>query len=125
MMTDNADNSIARRSFARRTALECARRMLNGGITLIEGCRCLVSLRAEAEIPISEALRVLIAVESETDDFPIGTKRLLYAPEHLERLDASVSRYLNEVRPAIMDACREIIREIEIAQLKSCDTEIQ
>jgi hypothetical protein len=117
----NATDLTAKRDAARRTALEVARRMLDGKISLIEGCRNVVQLSRDAEIPPSEALDTFIAVESETDDYPVGSVRSEYAPQLLERLDTQVSRYLTEERPGIIKACREIIREIEDLLWQSYD----
>jgi len=123
-MTENTDK-VRKRDSARRTALEIACGMRDGRIQLIDGCRSLVQLRADADIPPSKALDVVVAVESETDDYPVGSGRSGYAPELLARLDAEVSKYLSDMRPVLMEACREIIREIEALQLYSCDTKVQ
>ena len=112
------DTDTAKRDSARQIALETARRMADETVPVIEGCRTLVRLRSDAEIPRSEAFRVIVGVESETDDYPLGSQRAGYAPEFLERLDNEVSAYLNEVWPAVVEACREIIREIEALQLQ-------
>lgn len=121
----NMNDSLAKRDAARRTALEIARGMLDESISLIEGCRSLVRLRADAEIPPSETLNVFVGVESETDDYPVGNARSEYAPELLARLDGEASKYLSQVRPVVIEACGEIIREIEALQLQSCDTKVQ
>ena len=118
-------DSVTKRDAARRTALEVARGMLDGSIPLIEGCRSIVRLRFDAEIPPSETLNIFVGVESETDDYPVGSVRSEYAPEFLARLDAEVSKYLTEVRPVLVAACRELIREIESLQLQSCNTKVQ
>jgi hypothetical protein len=102
---------------ARLKALEVARGMLDGTIGLVEGCRSLVQARVDGEIPATSAFRVIIGVESETDDYPVESQRSMYAPEFLRRLDTEVSRYLSEVRPTLIDACREIIGEIETLHL--------
>jgi hypothetical protein len=122
---DNTNDSLAKRDAARRTALEIARGMLHGNISLIEGCRSLVRLRFDAEITASEALKVFVGVESETDHYPVGNVRSVYAPELLARLDADVSEHLSQVRPVLIKACREIICKIEALQLQSCNTNIQ
>ncbi len=116
---------LTKRDSARQSALEVARGIVDGTTTVLEGCRSLVRLRADAEIPRSEAFCVIIGVESETDDYPVGNQRASYAPELLERLDAQVLPYLDEVRPAVVEACGEIIREIETLNLQSCDGALQ
>jgi hypothetical protein len=122
MMIDSVNNSTAKRDSARRTIVDVARGMLNENIPLIEGCRSLVRLRSDAEIPPSEAFDVIVSVASDTDDYPVGSLRAEYAPELLSRLDAKVSRILAKDSPVIIEACREIIREMETLQLQSGDT---
>ena len=114
-----------KRDSARQSALETARAMLDGAIPLIEGCRKLVRLRGDAEIPRSDAFNVLASVESDTDDCPLGDGRAEYAPELLARLDAKVSRILASDTPIILEACREVIQEIESLQLGSCEGKVQ
>jgi hypothetical protein len=123
MMMDNRSDEAVKRDSARQTALEVARGMLDGTISLIEGCRSLVRLRTDAQIPPSEAFDVFISVESDTDDCPVGSLRAEYAPELLVRLDAKISRILTKDSPVIIEACREIIREIEALQLQSCNAD--
>jgi hypothetical protein len=95
--------------------LEIARGMLDGSVDLIEGCRNLTAFHADASLPQSAAFDVLCGIESETDDYPIGEVRKSYSSELLERLDRDVAKYIDDARPAVLDACRQIIREIETA----------
>ncbi len=123
-MTKQAE-ARAKIDSARKAALDVLRGMLDGSMPLIEGCRTLVSLRFNANIPPSEAFIVFIAVESETDDCPLGSVRNGYAPELLARSDAKIARILERDGPIIIDACRDVIREIESLQLHSCEGNIQ
>jgi hypothetical protein len=109
--------SLTKRDAARRTVLNVARGMLDGSILLVEGCRKLVGLRTDAQIPANDAFNVFRGVESETDDYPVGNVRSEYAPELLARLDAEVSTYMSQVRPAVIEACRQIIRVIVALEL--------
>lgn len=104
----------ANRDKARKELVELAHGMLSGSINSpIEACRRLVRLRVEAGAPTSSAFNAVIGVESETDDYPIGEHRSGYSEEMLKRLDSEVATYMNEVRPALLEASREIIREME------------
>jgi len=95
--------------------LATARGMIEGRVPLVEGCRTLVRLRCQAELGPNSALQAIAGIESETDDYPIGTVRVEYAAELLARLDAEISNYLEKVRPVALSACREIIKELENA----------
>src|SRR5262245_5203488 len=112
-------NETVKRDQARRSMIEVARGMLNGSVQLIDGCRKLVALRAKAALPPSAPFDVFRGVESETDDYPTGQRRQMYSPDLLERLERENARYLDQVRPALLDACREIIDEIELLRLRS------
>src|SRR5262249_792538 len=112
----NSNNSLVNvhtRSSARQAIIQTAHGMVNGTVPLIEGCRMLVQLRSAAEIHSNPTFDVLVGIESETDDYPVGSHRSEYAPAFLARKDAEVSGYLESNGPAILSACRDIIREIE------------
>jgi hypothetical protein len=109
--------SLTKRDLARRTMLDVARGMIDGSILLVGGCRRLVRLQTVAQIPPNDTFNVFVGVESETDDFPVGCVRSEYAPELLAQLDAKVSNYLSQARPIIIEACRQIIPEIEALEL--------
>jgi len=99
--------------------------MLNGSTDLLIGCRLIVQLRTEANVATTSAFDTLRGVESETDGYPLGERRAAFSQELLARLDLEVSGYLAEVRPALLDACKEIIREVETWQLHSGDELLQ
>ena len=105
--------SVTNRDWARREIARVAQEILSGSIDLLAGCRSLVRLRIEAEAPVSPAFAAITGVESETDDYPLGDQRAAYGSELLARLDSEISTYLNKVRPDVLEACKEIVEEIE------------
>ncbi len=92
---------------------------MDGTVGLPEGCRSLVRLRFEAAVDDSPAFYPIVAFESETDDFPIGAQRDLYAEDLLARLDSEVLAYCEKSRPGLLNACRDIVREIERSRVLS------
>ncbi len=114
-----------KRDLARQTLWHVAQGMLNGRIQLIEGCRSLVRLRSDAELPPSGAFDLVVSIESDTDDCPLGSIRAEYASELLERLDAKVQRILAKDTPILLEACRSIISQLELLQLRSGKASIQ
>ena len=84
--------------------------MLMGEMDLIEGCRRICSLRHAVGDPDNGLFLPIIAIESETDHFPIVGARKLCAPEYLKRMDEEIDGFLQKARNDILNACREIVR---------------
>jgi hypothetical protein len=100
---------------ARQRVAQIAREMLTGMTDLVSGCRSILLLRHNIGVTESPALDTISAIESETDDYPIGPAREAYSAELLKRLDAEIAEYLNRVRSVLLEACKELIAEIESA----------
>ena len=83
--------------------------MLSGEIELLEGCRQLVELAGRLDERDDEILAPIVAVESETDDLPLGDSRAHWSEQGLRRKDATVAAYLLEVRPVIMKAVELLV----------------
>jgi 2-methylcitrate dehydratase PrpD len=79
----------------------------------------------KAAAPASPAFKAITGVESETDDYPLGERRNSYSAELLAKLDSEVSSYLNEVRPAVLQSCREIIEEVEALDMSASGEWVQ
>jgi hypothetical protein len=87
-----------------------AQTMLEGKINLIEGARKICALRYEVNNPENDVFIPLVAVDSETDHYPLGKIRAYCAQEYLDRVDPEIEKYISEAREDILKACREIIR---------------
>lgn len=92
-----------------RRLLETAKAVLDGNLGIVEGCRQLAGLGAVLDQPLPSSFDVLIAVDSETDDYPLGPVRDRYSVEALVRIDDEVERYVHSVRPAVLAACRDLV----------------
>lgn len=81
---------------------------------VVEGCRQIVARLA----PLNEAdrsspdLAVIVAVESETDSFPIGAGRAAWSKEALEPLDQERRAYLAKVSTVVKEACGRLRRSL-------------
>jgi hypothetical protein len=93
----------------RAEVISVAGAMLSGKIHLIEGVRQICSLRFELEEPDDKVFMPMVAVESETDYFPLGSLRRQYAVGALQRLDNELDEYLAVERTDILNACKAII----------------
>lgn len=91
-----------------------ARELLSGSVGIIEACRSMVPMLSEVDEPLrsSEAVLVLIAVESETDEFPVGPQRQHWAADILRERDHERDAYLAKVRKDVEDSCRTLIAEL-------------
>ena|ERR1700685_969529 len=98
---------------AKKALVGLARAIVAGTLNPVVGCRKIVRLRTQVfpqDLPAFDTVR---AVESETDDYPVGDIRDRYDSGLLARLDESVGAYLRTVRPALLQACEEIIHQFD------------
>lgn len=82
--------------------------MLDGRTTILEAARELVSLAHTDAIANESDRRLIIAIESETDDLPIGEVRKLWAPGALQRKDPEIARAEALWKTEFLDACKRI-----------------
>jgi hypothetical protein len=97
---------------ARTEVMRIAAGIIEGAVEPVAGCRAINRLVAGAGLSTAGPVAVFRAVEAETDDLPLGGVRAGYSLDLLERLDRSVIAYLEAVRPTLLDACAEIVREL-------------
>jgi hypothetical protein len=89
--------------------------MLSGKVGLVDGCRQLMKLSNRLD-ENSEGLFIpIVAVESETDDLPLGEARSVWSAEALARKDAEASTYLCQVREVVLEACEVLVKRYATA----------
>jgi len=93
----------------RRKARDVAQSLLDGRITVLEAARALVSLAHTDAVPDVADRRLIIAVESETDDLPVGEVRNLWAPSALQEKDIEIARAEGLYRDDLLHACERIV----------------
>lgn len=96
-------------SDARQEIVDLCTLMINNDIDLIAGCRKLTSLCEQVDEGENEIFFPIVAIESETDHFPIGTMRENCSENFLNKADKEMAEYLREVSPDIISYCKEII----------------
>lgn len=84
--------------------------MLEGRLHLIEGVRKICALRFNIDQPGHEVFVPVIAVDSETDHFPLGKMRNECASDYLKKIDAEMNKYIADAKQQILSACEEILR---------------
>lgn len=99
---------------AHAKALATVKAMLAEALPLVEGCREMVRLLGglHPKLAGSEAALIFVAVESETDTHPVGDARLHWNADTLRERDAELDGYLDSVRGAVLDACRDFERRL-------------
>lgn len=95
---------------------EIAQAMLDGRVSFIVGTRQILALRGRAGYSdLEQDLLPLIAVDSESDRFPIGDVRALWSTAGLARLQPEMDRVEQWARDVASEACRDLIRRINAA----------
>jgi len=94
----------------RQWAREISEAVLDGRTTILEAARELISI-AHTDAIASEADRkLIILIESETDDLPIGRVRKLWAADALQAKQPEIERAEALWKTAFLDACNRIAR---------------
>jgi len=92
----------------RQRAKEIAAAVLDGRTSVLEAVRELYPLAHTDAIVDEEDRTIVIAIESETDDLPIGEVRKLWAPDALEAKDAEIARAEELYKAQFLEACQRI-----------------
>ncbi len=113
MVSGNSLDSGSREYRAK--AVEAARAVLEGKVGIIEGARQLSTLAPElvADWKVDPDFLVLAALDSETDDLPVGAQRKLWDKKALAERDPTISRIEADARKNVETACRNILRRFE------------
>jgi hypothetical protein len=92
----------------RQRAKDIAQAVLDGRTTVVEAVRELVCLAHTDAIAEVEDRRLIIGIDSETDDLPVGEVRKLWAPDALEIKDVEIARCEELYKSSFLEACRRI-----------------
>lgn len=98
----------------RKMLVLTARAMIDASLNLVEGARRICEIRAKMGSRYDDLLSTIIAFESDTDLYPIGTDRLLYNREYLSELDRQLNSYIEEAKGDVIDACIRLIEFLDI-----------
>jgi hypothetical protein len=92
----------------RQRAKEIAAAVLDGRTTVLKAVRELCPLAHTDALANEEDRTLVIAIESETDDLPIGEVRKLWAPYALKAKDAEIVRAEELYKAQFLEACKRI-----------------
>ena len=108
-MMKETDETKAQRAKAIKTVEE----MINGKVGIIAGARIMSGLRFDTELPEDdEDFLVLVAIDSETDDLPVGPERVQWSAEALREKDLEIQRCEELYRQDAIDACERLILKL-------------
>ena len=94
-----------------------ARAVLDGKMGIIEGARLLSTLAPDLvpDWKVDPDFLVLAALDSETDDLPVGKERKLWDPTALKERDPVISQIEADAKQEVEGACRNILRRFDPA----------
>jgi hypothetical protein len=93
-------------------ARQIARGVRDGRIDIVSGCREILSYRRVIRGVSNETWDVITAIESETDDVPIGDEREKWNADALAKKSAEAAAYVERVRAAAREAFAEIAKAL-------------
>ena len=95
-------------------ALTAARAFLSGQIGAIEACWALSSFAYDTDCPVSQVDRNLfIAIQSETDDLPVGNLKDNWHPDFLPAKLEQLAKYEAAISNDVRGACQRLIAAME------------
>ena len=95
-----------------KEAIEVANGMLDGTVGLLDGSVKLASLRHRLNMSNDSSFLVFAAIDSEADNWPNPSKDASIDSEYLARAESEKSIFLNETKPEIYKACREVLEKL-------------
>ena len=93
--------------------MRVCRSVVDGEIEIVEAARLLVPLLRQCRID-DENASVIVAVESETDDYPLGSERERWDREVLRQRDTSRLAYVAQIHDAFTAAWLRFCRPLGV-----------
>ena len=98
---------------ARAEAVNIARRVLGGEVSILVAARELVGLRFAASDERDPDFLTFVAIDSETDHLPIGQEREYWAPDALAEKDVEIAKVEEWAREIGAAACKRLIERFD------------
>lgn len=101
---------------AKKEIVEIACRVVAGEVDLLEGCRAIVRNQdgLTDEDRNDPDLMTLVAIESETDDLPLGRVRDLWERSALAEPDRRRAAIVSRTKKDLIQACRALIEKFSV-----------
>lgn len=99
----------------RKRVVDTAKSMLDGQLSFLEGARALSSLRHEAAVRDDDPdFMAFVAIDSETDELPIGAVRQHWSKEALDKLDYECKDAEIWAKKFGTEACESLIKRFYV-----------
>ncbi len=92
-----------------RGVVETARAVIAGTLGPVDAARRFVGMAAELDALDEEAFRFFLGLDSESDQFPLGTFRNLWRVDALKREDDARKEYEAHVRDEAVRHCQSLV----------------
>lgn len=105
------DDNLQEKNKAKEEIIKIANEIINDQKNLIERCRLITKLIYKAGMEDDRIFDPIIAIESETDDIPLGDVRKLWDKDALKEKDKEIKEYETRNEQLIIDTCRNIVNK--------------
>jgi hypothetical protein len=96
--------------------VDIASKMIDGQIGIIDGSRQLSRLRnSVSDLDFDEDFMVFVAIDSETDDLPVGSERQYWADSALAMKDQEIKDAELSFREQALTGCKRLIERFNAA----------
>ena len=92
--------------------INAARALLDGRVHWLEAVRKIRDLSIYMENPDDADFQKIRAIESQTDNFPVGAVRQEFADDYLRRLDVELQEYYELEKNDLFAACHRIVTQL-------------
>ena len=112
-LKQNSSNNMSHNDYVilkRNELIELATLILKDEINVIEAIRKICNLRFQIDDPENEFFLPFIAIDSDTDHYPVGNMRANCDEGYLKSMDIEMAGFLKKERQYIVNACLDIIK---------------
>ncbi len=92
-----------------RAVVETAQAVIAGTLGPVDAARRFVGMAAELDALDEDAFRFFLGLDSESDQFPLGTFRKLWSVNALKREDEARQEYEAHIRDEAVRHCRSLL----------------
>jgi hypothetical protein len=113
-MANTSDEHLEYSRTIQNQVVDVCKAILNDEMQILLGVRKLCRLHCELFKQIDDDFVLFIAIDSETDELPIGDERQYWNEKVLIEKDREIAEYETRVKPEVFDACRTLIERFSL-----------
>jgi len=88
--------------------------MLDCSIDYLEGSMKLSKLRFDSDLEDDRDLLIFVAIDSETDDFPLGDVRKKWSHDALRRLEPEINKTVEWAKSISLGNCKSLAERFHV-----------